>query len=259
MNTTPVDIDSLLNDGKRIFVRSNKKGIIALTLHGPNGRAQQIAIPNTRLPVCLSEMATPNALRESRSLRECIGIEALTLIDPGVAETELQVPGARAKLKAAHKRISRASTEVMQARKERGSKDFDEAKGNILGKNSVTSTIDQAMENINPHTEIEAAASEDTEYEAPEPGEMIVSGPEISDEPSTASRIEQICGLLAQKDEITPEEAEIELANMIEDISPEDLRYIISHVGGNAARVKTWAENHLAVLTGVDVPAEVKE
>lgn len=112
-----VYLDSLLDNKEPIYVRNSyvKRGIIVVTLNDGN-RSHREAIPNTKFPICLSAKATPDMIRNSKSLRSLLDKGALSLVSKDTAEKELSKAGVREALAEAYERIGFGSSAVKKLR-----------------------------------------------------------------------------------------------------------------------------------------------
>jgi hypothetical protein len=91
-----LDLDDLLNDGKKIFVKNTSRpmGHIILTFVTANGKAVPRNIPRTWIPICLTDTLSPDIIRQSNELRQFISKGILALVDPVKALEEMQEPDA---------------------------------------------------------------------------------------------------------------------------------------------------------------------
>ena len=96
-----VDLDSLLNDGKKIFVKNTSRpmGHIVLTFVNPNGAAVPRPIPRTFIPICLTDTLSPDVIKQSSDLRLFLSKGVIKLIDPDEATKELQTEDAQEELR----------------------------------------------------------------------------------------------------------------------------------------------------------------
>ena len=96
-----LSIDKLTADGHEIYVRNktNPRGVVIITLVDPRGRSDKVVIPKTLLPVNLTQLVPPDMLRGSPDLRKYIAKGTLEIVDPSVAEKELESEEAQEDLK----------------------------------------------------------------------------------------------------------------------------------------------------------------
>ncbi len=97
---TKVDLDTLLNEGKKIFVENTSRpmGHIVLTFVNPNGSAVPRPIPRTFIPICLTDTLSPDVIRQSSDLRLFLSKGVIKLIDPEEATKALQSEDAQEEL-----------------------------------------------------------------------------------------------------------------------------------------------------------------
>jgi len=123
-----VYIDRILDSKEPIYVRNvfSKRGIVVVTLNDGN-RTHREPIPNTKYPICLSNKATPDMIRNSKSLRQLLDKGVLELVPHKVAEKELSNPNVRQALADAYERISPSSSGVKANRTptNQDNEDFD--------------------------------------------------------------------------------------------------------------------------------------
>jgi len=96
-----VELDSLLNEGKKVFVKNTSRpmGHIVLTFVTPNGKSIPRPIPRTFIPICLTDTLSPDVIRQSSDLRLFLNKGVIQLVDPDVATKELQSVEAQEELK----------------------------------------------------------------------------------------------------------------------------------------------------------------
>jgi hypothetical protein len=96
-----VELDALLNDGKKVFVKNTSRpmGHIVLTFVTPNGRSIPRPIPRTFIPICLTDTLSPDVIKQSSDLRLFLNKGVIKLIDPDEATKELQSEEAQEELK----------------------------------------------------------------------------------------------------------------------------------------------------------------
>ncbi len=87
-----VDLDDLLNEGKKVFVKNTSRpmGHIVLTFVTPNGRSIPRPIPRTFIPICLTDTLSPDVIRQSSDLRLFLNKGVIQLIHPDEATKVLQ-------------------------------------------------------------------------------------------------------------------------------------------------------------------------
>lgn len=214
-------LDDVLGAHRQVYVRNNKAGIVAMTLHEANGRPLSVAVPRVKYPVCLSAKATPYAMLNSTALRSAISNQHLTLLDPDAAEAELDKPGVRQAVRDAETRMGYTSKDVLSHRDQRNS--------------SVEQYVEQDATLADPHSEIGMAPAE----EAPVEASMRESEVQV--------RVSVIVGLVVDGEKDV-KEAKAELSNMQDDLSNEDLDYIVQHV--QAGVLREWAREKLAERRG---------
>jgi hypothetical protein len=86
------DLDSLLNDGKKIYVKNTSRpmGHIVLTFVTAHGKSVPRNIPRTWIPICLTDTLSPDIIAQSNELRQFLNKGILALVEPGEAQNELQ-------------------------------------------------------------------------------------------------------------------------------------------------------------------------
>ena len=86
-----LDLDSLLNDGKKIYVKNTSRpmGHIVLTFVTAHGKAVPRNIPRTWIPICLTDTLSPDIIAQSNELRQFLNKGILGLVDPTDAQKEL--------------------------------------------------------------------------------------------------------------------------------------------------------------------------
>ena len=87
-----LDLDSLLNEGKKIYVKNTSRpmGHIILTFVTANGKSVPRNIPRTWIPICLTDTLSPDIIKQSNELRQFISKGILALVDPATALEEMQ-------------------------------------------------------------------------------------------------------------------------------------------------------------------------
>jgi hypothetical protein len=96
-----VELDILLNEGKKVFVKNTSRpmGHIVLTFVTPNGKSIPRNIPRTFIPICLTDTLSPDVIRQSSDLRLFLNKGVIQLVDPDMATKELQSEEAQEELK----------------------------------------------------------------------------------------------------------------------------------------------------------------
>jgi hypothetical protein len=91
-----LDLDGLLNDGKKIYVKNTSRpmGHIVLTFVTAHGKAVPRNIPRTWIPVCLTDTLSPDIIAQSNELRQFLNKGILALVDPLEAQKELDTADA---------------------------------------------------------------------------------------------------------------------------------------------------------------------
>jgi hypothetical protein len=91
-----LDLDSLLNDGKKIYVKNTSRpmGHIVLTFVTAHGKAVPRNIPRTWIPICLTDTLSPDIIAQSNELRQFLNKGILALVEPQVAQDELKTDDA---------------------------------------------------------------------------------------------------------------------------------------------------------------------
>ncbi|RKZ79203.1 MAG: hypothetical protein DRQ35_04640 [Gammaproteobacteria bacterium] len=86
------DLDSLLNDGKKIYVKNTSRpmGHIVLTFVTAHGKSVPRNIPRTWIPICLTDTLSPDIIAQSNELRQFLNKGILALVDPETAQSELR-------------------------------------------------------------------------------------------------------------------------------------------------------------------------
>lgn len=87
-----LDLDGLLNDGKKIYVKNTSRpmGHIVLTFVTAHGKAVPRNIPRTWIPICLTDTLSPDIIAQSNELRQFLNKGILALVDPSEAQKELE-------------------------------------------------------------------------------------------------------------------------------------------------------------------------
>ena len=91
-----LDLDGLLNEGKKIYVKNTSRpmGHIVLTFVTAHGKAVPRNIPRTWIPICLTDTLSPDIIAQSNELRQFLNKGILALVDPQVAQDELKTADA---------------------------------------------------------------------------------------------------------------------------------------------------------------------
>lgn len=208
MDSAFLYLDDIINQREPIYVRntSRTRGVVVLTLND-SGRTHREVIPDTRFPICLSNKATPDMIRNSQSLRQFLDAGALTLVPKDEAEAELKRPGVKEALVDAYDRIGYKNKEVLAMR--RGEEDLSETPG-------VHNQLDASVAGSLP------------EQFTNEFDENIGMAEPVSDT-EVQVRVEYLVDALANKD-MRSRQVKNELMAM--DLSTEDLTYIIDNTAG---------------------------
>jgi len=102
MQKRNVDLDELLEQKQKIYVRSNtvKSNILLVVqMEDKAGRKHPLRIPPSRFPVSVSSQFSNDVIRESSDLRTMLSKGVLILMDPKEAEAILKTPEAKEELK----------------------------------------------------------------------------------------------------------------------------------------------------------------
>lgn len=91
-----LDLDGLLNEGKKIYVKNTSRpmGHIVLTFVTAHGKAVPRNIPRTWIPICLTDTLSPDIIAQSNELRQFLNKGILALVDPQLAQDELKTADA---------------------------------------------------------------------------------------------------------------------------------------------------------------------
>ena len=193
-----LSLETLIKAGKKIYVTNESgkmtgsKGIIHLTfIDFSSGKSIPFTIPRTWLPVCISDFIPEQTLINSYDLRNMIGKEFLTLIDPEKADKILKTPEAKDE----RKRLQDA---------------------------------ERSSRNMNTNISVKDVDS-DTKIIGPESSARIAQGLEpISSEDRVNARVRDIL-LRAETGDLTGRMAVAELRSIASDLKVEDASYIISN------------------------------
>jgi len=225
-------IENLNAKNRQIYVKNNKGGILSITLYDQNGRHNRVILPKTKHPLCLTSHASPWAIANSSELRKCFRAKAITLLDPDEAEKILENEQVMLELETAYERISLGSEEVQQHKSTKSDEDGDL-------KSIISESIEgiPKMEHIDPRAEIEFV-TENVEDE--DDIDHIASG-------DINPRVIALATMLATKEGVSVKEAKVELSNMIEELTNDDLDYLAHNTQG---AIQDWAKNVLSVRLG---------
>ncbi len=82
-----LNLDELLNAGKKIYVKNTSRpmGHIVLTFVTAHGKSIPRNIPRTWIPICLTDVLSPDIIMQSNELRQFINKGILGLVDPAEA------------------------------------------------------------------------------------------------------------------------------------------------------------------------------
>lgn len=218
-------LDHFIEAKNPIYVRniSTQRGIVVLTLND-NGRTMREAIPATRYPVCLSNKATPDMIRNSSSLRQFLDAGALELVDHKQAEKELMEPGARAALQAAYESIGYKNREVRGMRG--GATDIADA--------------GEDDEEVPVHRQLDAAVAGNIPAPFAHDFSDVIEDEEPDDPGAPQVRVQYLVEALASKD-MKSRQVKAELMGL--DLTPSDLAFVIAKTTGI---VQKYAKEELA-------------
>lgn len=217
-----LSFDQLLSTQQPFYVRNECKGIVVLTVY-QNGQPRPIRLPKTKLPVNLLAKASAESLRDSVHLRSAIENGHLTVLDPEAAEAELNKEGNRERLRDAERAMGSSNPDVKRLR--------DRA---TEGVETIGDPRNPA--NINPRSKVAFAGVEDDGDPTDEESILNIN-----------SRVSVICELLTNGDK-DAKEARDELRNLVEDLTIDDLTFVVEHTP--AGIVREWAQEELARLRG---------
>lgn len=218
-------LDKVIETGEPVYVRNvnRERGIIVLTLND-SGRTHREAIPNCRFPICLSNKATPDMIKNSSSLRQLLDAGALELVSMEQAEKELSDPSVREALSAAYAKIGYKNREIQRMR---GKTDISE------------DTVIPVHQQLGAAVAGEIPLAFSNEYE-----EDIADAPPESDDDSVTVRVQHLVEALASKD-MKSRAVKNELMSI--DLTETDLAYIIDNTSGI---VQKYAKEQLAGTRG---------
>lgn len=228
MDSAFMYLDKVIESGDPVYVRNvnKERGILVLTLND-SGRTHREVIPNCKFPICLSNKATPDMIRNSSSLRQLLDAGALELVSQKQAEKELKDPSVREALTAAYEKIGYKNREVMAMR----NKGADiESTDDIVPIHqqldaSVAGALPQAFSN---------------EYEE----DIQDAEPESHDGPEVTVRVQHLVEALAAKD---MKSRAVKLELMAMDLTEADLAFIIDNTSGI---VQKYGKEKLAEVRG---------
>lgn len=89
------NLDDFISEGKEIYVKNNAStpGMLLINFTEPaSGKTVMVKIPNTFLPIRLSDFVTPNMIANSYDLRSWLKKGILTLVDPEEAKDIVNDP-----------------------------------------------------------------------------------------------------------------------------------------------------------------------
>jgi hypothetical protein len=228
-------LDKVIESGEPVYVRNvnKERGILVLTLND-SGRTHREVIPNCRFPICLSNKATPDMIRNSSALRQLLDAGALELVTQVDAERELSDPGTREALSAAYEKIGYKNRDVKRLRS--GS-----------GNAKVPGTTDI----VPVHQQLDAAVAGElpsaftNEFDE----DIGDADPEQGDENDVSVRVQHLVEALASKD-MKSRAVKNELMSI--DLTSEDLAFIIDNTSGI---VQKYAKEVLAETSGNSIEA----
>lgn len=97
-----IDLDDLLENGEKVYVRNNALKshlLVIVQMKDRSGRNRALKVPPTKFPICVSTQFSKDMIRESSDLRDALAKGVLALVDPKQAEAELRDPEAKDELK----------------------------------------------------------------------------------------------------------------------------------------------------------------
>ncbi|RLC13129.1 MAG: hypothetical protein DRI24_16330 [Deltaproteobacteria bacterium] len=206
-------LDKVIEQGDPVYVRNvnKERGILVLTLND-SGRTHREVIPNCRFPICLSNKATPDMIKNSSSLRQLLDAHALELVSLEDAERELQQPGVAEALGAAYEKVGYKNRDVQRLR---GKADVEGSKSNPVV--PVHQQFDSSVAGELPQS-FHDASGDDIEDAEPE-----------SDEADVSVRVQHLVEALAAKD-MKSRAVKNELMSI--DLTESDLSFIIDNTSG---------------------------
>lgn len=169
------------------------------------------------------------------------------MIPPEQAERELSDPQVRKELALAKRRIGYGSDEVAKLRQS-GQNNTNNAPAVLQGIQDEVIAMavgDQKLPAMaDPHAEIEDASPDDAD-----------DAEVVDDDPvrlGIDSRVAAIVQMVTDGEK-PAKEAKLELSNMLEDLTNDDLDYIVTNSKGV---LREWAQQALAMRRGQNVPVE---
>jgi len=224
------NIQQMLDDGQRIFVRNrtgrfqDKQGVWILQVRDRDGNGRPIEIPATRFPFELTGRMPHSALAECQDLYDALDRRCLELVDEETALAELNADGGLG-----HQVINQNVRRFQPTRRK------------IANVQDAANGVEQ-----------EPDPNEFADSEEEEIVQML-----DKDELDINPKIRQICEDIAQDEEVW-EEKWIELRGMEpEEISDDDLGYLMTQVGNK--RILEWAKSELASRQDEEKPIRRKK
>ena len=222
-------LDKVIAKGEPVYVRNinKERGILVLTLND-SGRTHREVIPNCRFPICLSNKATPDMIKNSSSLRQLLDAGALELVTQEAAEKELSDPSTREALSAAYEKIGYKNRDVMRLR----------GKGEDIASDDGVSVVP-----IHQQLDSSVAGGVPQAFAAEFEDDIADAEPE-SDESAVAVRVQYLVEALASKD-MKSRAVKNDLMSL--DLTETDLAFIIDNTSGI---VQKFAKEQLAKVRG---------
>jgi hypothetical protein len=156
-----LDLDDLLDQNKKIYVRNNALKshlLIIVQMKDKSGRSRPLKVPPMQFPKCVSAEFSKDLIRESSDLRDALAKGVLVLVDPADAEKELRHPDAKEEMKSygmsvyADSAPENAVRDNMQRLKDQTTSPVVDAasvlKGNVMTKDSVTPRIQALISSL---------------------------------------------------------------------------------------------------------------
>lgn len=97
-----LDLDEMLDGGEKIYIRNNSTKahlFLVVQMKDKGGRNRPLKIPPTTIPINVSAQFSREMIRESSDLRDMITKGNIILLEPALAEKELDSPEAREEMK----------------------------------------------------------------------------------------------------------------------------------------------------------------
>lgn len=204
-----VSLNQLVKDGKPVYVKNNSKpkGLIVLNFTEDTGRNIGFQIPPTFIPLCLSDVIPADSILRSTSLRESLYKKVVILIDPEDAERELMSAEAQEELNA-------LSVSV-----------YSDAHTGTAIREQMERSIKESQDMVNPV------------------GGQLSSAQPVQGDDIIDPKVKAVLLRLDSK-EISSKEALSSLRRMKDDMSMDDLSYVVSQIQEGA--IKKFAMEALA-------------